>query len=107
MTAPRVELLWWEGCPSTQRARELLVVILAEHGLDPLAIEMREITTDADAERERFVGSPTIRVGGVEVAPEDAEPVGLTCRVYRTSDGRTSPVPDPQDIHQAIEEATR
>lgn len=107
MTAPRVELLWWEGCPSTQKARDLLAAALVEHGLDPSLIEMREIETDADAEHERFVGSPTIRVGGVEVAPADDEPVGLTCRVYRTRDGRTSPVPDPQDIHEALKEATR
>ena len=107
MTAPRVELLWWEGCPSTGKARDLLAEALAEHGFDPSLIEMREIETDADAERERFVGSPTIRVGGVEVAPEVGEPVGLTCRVYRTRDGRTSPVPDPRDINEAIEEATR
>ena len=106
MTAPRVELLWWEGCPSTQKARDLLAEALSEHGLDPAAIEMREIRTEADAGRERFVGSPTIRVGEVEVAPENGEPVGLTCRVYRTRDGRTSPVPDPQDIHDAIEKAT-
>lgn len=105
MTGPRVELLWWEGCPSTEKARDLLAEALRAHGLDPSMIEMREIETDDDAERERFVGSPTIRVGGVEVAPEEDEPVGLTCRVYRTRDGRTSPVPDPQAIHEAIEEA--
>jgi len=107
VTAPRVELLWWEGCPSTERARELLAEVVSERGLDPEAIVMREIETDAEAQHERFVGSPTIRVGGVEVAPEDEEPVGLTCRVYRTRDGRTSPVPGAQDIHDAIEKATR
>ena len=105
MSAPRVELLWWEGCPSTEKARDLLVEVLTEHGLDPAAIEMREIATEADASRERFVGSPTIRVDGVEVAPEEGEPVGLTCRIYRTRDGRTAPVPDPQDVHAALEEA--
>jgi hypothetical protein len=65
-----------------------------------------EIETEDDAQRERFVGSPTIRVGGVEVAPEEGEPVGLTCRVYRLRDGRTSPTPDPGDIREAIRRAT-
>ncbi len=105
--APRVELLWWEGCPSTAKTREVLAAVLGEEGLDPHGIEMREVPTEADAERERFVGSPTIRVGGAEVAPEDGEPAGLTCRVYRTRDGRTSPVPDPEDIRDAIQEAMR
>ena len=53
------------------------------------------------------MGSPTIRIGGVEVAPEPDEPAGLTCRVYRLRDGRVSPTPDPQDIREAIREAMR
>ena len=100
--APRVELLWWEGCPSTDKALALLREVLAEEGLDPTAVEQREVPTAADAERERFVGSPTIRVSGREVAPAEGEPVGLTCRVYRLRDGRISPTPDPEDIRDAI-----
>jgi hypothetical protein len=102
---PRVELLWWEGCPSTAAARELLARVLDEEGLDPAAIELREVPTEGDAERLRFVGSPTIRVGGREVAPEPQEPVALTCRVYHLRDGRVSPTPDPEDIRAAIREA--
>jgi hypothetical protein len=103
----RAELLWWAGCPSTERARELLAEALERRGLDPAAIEMREIQTEDDASAEGFVGSPTIRIDGVEVAPEPDEPVGLSCRVYRTRDGRVSPVPDPKDIEAAIEEALK
>ena len=102
----RVELLWWEGCPSTDKAHELLRDALAGEGLDPDVVELVEIETDGDAERERFVGSPTIRIGGVEVAPAHDEPVGLNCRVYRLRDGRVSPTPDPEDIREAIREAT-
>ena len=101
----RAELLWWAGCPSTERAREVLADAMERHGLDPAAIEMREIRTDEDASAEDFVGSPTIRIDGAEVAPEPGEPVGLSCRVYRTRDGRVSPVPDPEDIEAVIEEA--
>ena len=101
----RVELLWWEGCPSTERARELVQRVLEEEGLDPAAVELREIETEADARSEAFVGSPTIRVGGEEVAPEPGEPAALTCRVYHLRDGRVSPVPDPEDVRDAIRRA--
>lgn len=101
-----MELLWWEGCPSTDKALDLLGSVLDEEGLDPGSVELRQVRSDADAERERFVGSPTIRIGGVEVAPEPEEPLGLTCRIYRLSDGRVSPTPDPDDIRRAIREAT-
>jgi hypothetical protein len=104
---PRVELLWWEGCPSTPETRALLERVLAEEGLDPAGIEMIEIETEADAERGTFVGSPTVRVGGVEVAPAPEEPFGLTCRVYRLRDGGVSPVPDPEDVRDAIRAVAR
>ena len=100
--APRVELLWWEGCPSTPKALELLREALAAEGLDPDAVEMREVATSEDAERDTFVGSPTIRLDGADMAPVAGEPVGLSCRVYRLRDGRVSPTPDPEDIRDAI-----
>jgi hypothetical protein len=103
---PCVELLWWEGCPSTEKALVLLREALAAEGLDPGSVTIREIPTADDAERERFVGSPTIRVGGREVAPAEGEPIGLTCRVYHLRDGRVSPTPDPHDIRDAIRLAT-
>jgi hypothetical protein len=103
--APRLELLWWEGCPSTEEALAILREEAARLDLDPGSIEVREVGTAESAEREGFVGSPTIRVDGVDVqAPRD-EPVGLTCRVYRLRDGRVSPVPDRADVREAIETA--
>ena len=99
----RIELLWWEGCPSTGKALEELKWALAEEGLDPEAVELREVTTDEDARRERFFGSPTIRVDGRELLPPgEGEPVGLSCRVYRLRDGRPSPTPDPADVRDAL-----
>lgn len=101
-----VELLWWDGCPSTQKALAAVREVLAEEGLDPDSVVMREVSTHEDAERERLIGSPTIRIGGREVAPAEGEPVGLSCRVYRLRDGRISPVPDREDIRDAIRRAT-
>ena len=80
---------------------------LAAEGLDPEGVELREVGTAEAAERQGFVGSPTIRVNGVEVAPAPGETIGLTCRIYHLRDGRVSPTPDPQDIRQAIREATK
>ena len=98
-----VELLWWEGCPSTEKALADLREAMTELGLDPSSIEVREIDTDETAERESFVGSPTIRVDGRDVQPpEESEPPGLTCRVYHLRDGRISPLPDPEDIKEAL-----
>jgi hypothetical protein len=98
----RVELLWWEGCPSTPDALTDLRQALADAGLDA-PVEMIEIETDEQARRERFPGSPTIRIDGEDVVPcPQEEPHSLTCRVYRLRDGRPSPTPDPEDIREAL-----
>ena len=74
-------------------------------GLDPATIRMREIATDAEAEREEFVGSPTIRVDERDVQPVPDEPIGLSCRVYRLADGRISPLPDRREVRQTLVDA--
>jgi hypothetical protein len=99
----KVELLWWQGCPSTPQALEDLQAALREEGLDPDAVELVEVASDEQAERERFPGSPTIRIDGQDLVPaDDSEPVGLTCRVYRLRDGRPSPTPDPADVRDGV-----
>jgi hypothetical protein len=101
--SPRVEFLWWEGCPSHGRALAELRKAMEETGLDPSTVEVRHVGTEDDAARERFAGSPTIRIDGRDVQPPPAEePVGLTCRVYRLRDGRFSPTPDPADVRDAL-----
>jgi hypothetical protein len=99
----KVELLWWEGCPSYPKALEELRTVLRDEGLDPAAVEVREVTSDEQAVRERFFGSPTIRIDGRDVQPPDeGDPIGLTCRLYRLRDGRASPTPDPADVREAL-----
>jgi hypothetical protein len=103
MSAPLVELLWWEGCPSWLHTLEDLRAAVTEAGLDPNRIVVREIDDEAHAEAERFVGSPTIRVDGQDIQPPgEHELSGLTCRVYRLRDGRISPTPDPADLREAL-----
>ena len=103
MTPPRVELLYWSGCPSHPQALADLREAMGELGLDPASVEVREVASDEQARAEGFVGSPTIRVDGREVQPPPAgEPTGLTCRIYRRRNGRISPTPDPLDLRDAL-----
>jgi len=100
---PDVELLYWLGCPSYDEARADLRAALDELGRPEIEIALIEITTDAQAAEHEFVGSPTVRVDGIDpVPPPPGEPTGLTCRVYRRRDGRYSPTPDPADLRDAL-----
>jgi hypothetical protein len=102
MTGSRIELLYWEECPSHPEARRLVEEVLAELGLDA-TLELREVRTLQEAEAERFPGSPTIRVDGADVDPAGAdEQPALNCRIYRRPDGRVSPVPSRDQIMEAL-----
>ena len=46
-----MQLLWWEGCPSTESARRLVRETLDDLGHGDVEIEMLEIETDEQAQR--------------------------------------------------------
>jgi hypothetical protein len=101
-----VELLWWEGCPSTDRALAAVREALTDVGLEDVEVRMREVRSDADADEAGFVGSPTILIDGVDLVPAAAdEQIGLSCRVYHRRDGRVGPIPDPDDLREALRRA--
>jgi hypothetical protein len=101
--APAVEFLWWAECPSWEEALAMLREEMESAGLGPEELSLVEIASAEDAERHGFPGSPTIRVGGRDVDPPGSgEPIGLTCRVYRRREGRVSPLPDRDDVRDAL-----
>ena len=98
----RVELLWWEGCPSHPEALSELREVLRDEHVET-EVELIEVDSDEQARAQRFPGSPTVRIDGEDaVANAEAEPFSLTCRVYRRRDGSGSPTPDPDDLRRAI-----
>jgi hypothetical protein len=99
----KIELLYWDGCPSHPEALELLEAVLAERGIEA-AVELRRVETDEDARELRFPGSPTIRVDGRDVDPAGAATrPALTCRIYHLPDGRVSPVPSRRQLEEALQ----
>jgi hypothetical protein len=98
----KVELFYWEGCPSHPEARVLLEEVLRERGVN-VEVELHEVKTQEEAERLRFPGSPTIRVDGRDIDPEGARSrPALTCRIYHVADGRVSPIPSREQLEEAI-----
>lgn len=105
-TSPHVELLAWSECPSHPRALELLGTALHDLGHDELSVTVIWVETDEEAQRERFVGSPSIRVDGRDLFPAGPdEPFALACRIYLLPDGRVSPVPDREQMRTALASA--
>jgi hypothetical protein len=68
-------------------------------------IEIVRVATDQDAEKFKFIGSPTILVNGQDVDPPADPHYALTCRAYSLEDGRISPLPSEAMIRRALREA--
>ena len=85
----KVEILYFDGCPSYKEAEETVRSILAEEGVEA-KVELVSVNTDEEVERLRFPGSPTIRADGRDLFPSgtrEREHWRLGCRVYATPDG--------------------
>ncbi len=80
----KIELLYFDGCPSWKRTLKDLREVMEEMGIDD-EIEMIEIKTDEDVQRHRFLGSPSIRVNGRDIEERMANDTdyNMRCRVYR------------------------
>jgi hypothetical protein len=86
-----IELLYFDGCPSWQNALDNLHQVIETEDL-PCQVRLIEITTPRQAQAERFLGSPSFRLNGVDMWPETRTRYNMSCRVYQTNQGmRGSP----------------
>lgn len=83
-----IELLYFDGCPSYEAFLSRLHELLAQAGVDAPVLE-RRAESDEAALQDRFLGSPTVRIDGLDVEPGATQRVdsGLKCRLYSTPDG--------------------
>jgi hypothetical protein len=84
----RIELLYFDGCPNHEALLPRLREILARTGVSA-EIDLRRIASAGAAQRERFLGSPTVRINGRDIEPEAERRTdyGLKCRLYRAPTG--------------------
>jgi hypothetical protein len=90
----RIELLYLAECPHYEAFAEHVTHLLEDQRIaSPL--ERVRVRNSDDAERLRFLGSPSLRVNGTDVESSAAERTdyGMQCRLYHTSMGfhRTPP----------------
>jgi hypothetical protein len=82
-----IGLRYFEGCPNWRSTYERLATVLEELGLADVEIALERIESPEDADRLRFVGSPTVLINGRDAFPSQEGPFGLTCRIYETPHG--------------------
>jgi hypothetical protein len=101
-SGPVVEVLYFDGCPNHVPALALIERVAGELGLEP-ELRLVKVADQAAAQQMRFLGSPTIRVGGRDVEPDTEERTdyGLSCRVFRTEAGMAGQ-PDERWVRDAF-----
>lgn len=101
----QVEILYIAGCPNHRPA---VVKVQQALEFDKLSAELREVEVAdaAMARRVQFLGSPSIRVDGLDVEEEarNSHSFGFGCRSYAAMEGRTG-LPALEVIRKALLEA--
>jgi hypothetical protein len=100
----KIEVLYFDGCPNHKPAVERVQQLLREEGVSAEVVEVN-VSDESIARKVGFLGSPSIRVNGLDVEPEAraAHECGMMCRTYVVN-GRREGRPSREMLRQAIRE---
>jgi hypothetical protein len=100
----KIEVLYFDGCPNHKPAVERVRQVLAEEGLSAEVLEVN-VSERAIAQKVGFLGSPSIRVNGLDVEPEARREraYGMMCRTYPVA-GQREGLPSREMLRQAMRE---
>jgi hypothetical protein len=95
----KIEVLYIDGCPHFPATVDAVKRSLGQFGLTCTITEM-SVTDQNMAVRIAFLGSPTVRIDGLDIEPSARQRTtfGMMCRTYDGSGG----VPSEDLIRSAI-----
>jgi len=82
----KIELLYIDDCPSWEMGLQNLKAALHLEAIHA-DVDLVKIRDEADATRLGFLGSPSFRLDGRELWPEEREAYALSCRIYPSLQG--------------------
>jgi len=81
-----IDLLYFEDCPSWESGLLNLKKVIETEKISA-KIKLVKIVNEDQAQKEHFLGSPSFRVNGIDLWPEEGNQYILNCRVYKTPSG--------------------
>ena len=102
----KIELYYFAGCPSYAKALDNVQQALQLEGLSE-EIALIPVASEAEAQAKQFIGSPTIRIDGVDVeGPQaDEKGYGFGCRIY-ADNGSSAGWPSVEKVRLALRRQT-
>ena len=97
----KIELLYFNDCPSWKTALENLESALAAEAIEA-QIQLIEVVDQDQAARLKFLGSPSFCVNGQDWWPEARQTYNLSCRIYATPQGMRG-VPTVEMLREKIQ----
>lgn len=97
----QIEVLYFDQCPNHLPTVERIKAVLREEGCNTVVREVLVPSAEA-AQLAKFLGSPTVRVNGIDIEPtaHSRKVFGLMCRRY------VGGVPSHELIRAAIRSAS-
>src|SRR5688572_4959895 len=97
-----IDILYFQGCPNHQPAFERVRDVIQQEGIAADVNEI-EVPDEPAAKKVGFLGSPTIRVNGIDIEPaaRNLKESGFACRCY------SGGLPPIEMIRAALREAQR
>ena len=98
----KIDVLYFDGCSNHSTAVERLREVLAEANVSAEIVEIK-VADDDQARALGFLGSPTIRINGVDIEPAaraGCQP-GMSCRTY-VEGGKQEGVPTRNLLQVAV-----
>jgi copper chaperone CopZ len=101
----KIELLYFDGCPHYAATVERVKEALRQEAQAAEIVEV-DIPDEAAARSAGFLGSPTVRINGLDIEPSArmSKEFGLMCRTYADGDRRVG-LPSRETIQAALREA--
>lgn len=101
----KIEVMYFQGCPNHRPTVEQVQRALTAQGIVH-GIEEIEIRDDGMAQALGFLGSPSVRVNGLDIEKDArlGQSAGFGCRTYLDGDHRSG-IPSLEMIRLALVEA--
>ncbi|MET7714465.1 alkylmercury lyase family protein [Streptomyces sp. NPDC005407] len=94
-----ITVLTVPDCPNTPLAQERIGQALDGRKAE---VELLEVAGEAQAARLGMTGSPTILIDGSDPFAAPGAPASVSCRLYRSPDGRAEGAPSVADLQSAL-----